>query len=136
MPCHAAFPSAARDGTLSSTLSPSAVRTTARVRASRGDIIAAAPGTYIDQLLADPARAVEVLSDPSLALEQLINYCPGSNEELAVIAAEALVERGLVDQDDAPAARRDRCLGSQRSNLRGATESRRGLVRKRTSSDS
>ena len=49
----AAFPSAARDGTLSSSLSPSAVRTTARVRASRGDIIAAAPGTYIDQLLAD-----------------------------------------------------------------------------------
>src|SRR6476646_8975307 len=48
----AAFPSTARDGTLSSTLSSSSVRT-ARARASRGDIIAAAPGTYIDQLLAD-----------------------------------------------------------------------------------
>jgi len=49
----AAFPAAARDGTLSSTLSSSSSRTSARARASRGEIIAAAPGTYIDQLLAD-----------------------------------------------------------------------------------
>ena len=48
------------------------------------------------------ARAVEALSDPSLALEQLINYCLGSNEELAVIAAEALVRR----EDAAPAVQR------------------------------
>jgi len=54
----AAFPSAARDGTLSSTLSSNALRSV-RARVSRGDIIAAAPGTYIDQLLADRDSTLE-----------------------------------------------------------------------------
>ena len=55
----AAFPAAARDGTLSSTLSTSSSRSSARARASRGAIIAAAPGTYIDQLLLDRDSTLE-----------------------------------------------------------------------------
>ena len=54
----AAFPSAARDGTLSSALSSNSGHSV-RARASRGDIIAAAPGTYIDQLLADRDSTLE-----------------------------------------------------------------------------
>jgi predicted Zn-dependent protease len=58
----AAFPSTARDGTLSSTLTSDGGRSstiTTRARASRGEIIAAAPGTYIDQLLADRDSVLE-----------------------------------------------------------------------------
>ena len=54
----AAFPSTARDGTLGSTLSSSSARSV-RARASRGDIIAGAAGTYIDQLLADRDSTLE-----------------------------------------------------------------------------
>lgn len=54
----AAFPSAARDGTLNSTLASTSGRT-ARARSSRGAIAAAAPGTYIDQLLADRDSTLE-----------------------------------------------------------------------------
>lgn len=54
----AAFPSTARDGTLSATLSTSSNRSV-RARASRGEIIAAAPGTYIDQLLIDRDSTLE-----------------------------------------------------------------------------
>jgi hypothetical protein len=53
----AAFPSAARDGTLSSTLSSS--EASANTHASLGAILAGAPGTYIDQLIVDRDSTLE-----------------------------------------------------------------------------
>jgi predicted Zn-dependent protease len=51
----AVFPSTGRDGTLGSTLSSSS----GRLGLTRGEILAAAPGTYIDQLLADRDSTLE-----------------------------------------------------------------------------
>jgi ATP-dependent Clp protease ATP-binding subunit ClpC len=47
-------------------------------------------------------HGVEMLCDPQLPLEQLINYCVGANEELAALAAEALSRRS----DSEPAVAR------------------------------
>jgi predicted Zn-dependent protease len=55
----AAFPGAARDGTLSSTLASTSKHTATKARASRSAILAAAAGTYIDQLLADRDSTLE-----------------------------------------------------------------------------
>jgi predicted Zn-dependent protease len=58
----AAFPSAARDGTLSATLTSASPRVTARAaraRAARGALIAAASGTYIEQCLLDRDSTLE-----------------------------------------------------------------------------
>jgi len=59
----ASFPSTARDGTLSNTLTSSPTRTPTKARASREAIIAAAPGTYMDQLLLDRDSTLERWSD-------------------------------------------------------------------------
>lgn len=59
----AAFPSTARDGTLSATLTSNSPRVAAKTRTPRGAIIAGAAGTYIDQLLADRDSTLERWSD-------------------------------------------------------------------------
>lgn len=57
----AAFPPTVRDGTLSATLSSSPSKTSPR--SSKSAIIAAAPGTYIDQLLTDRDSTIERWSE-------------------------------------------------------------------------
>src|SRR5690242_10521136 len=47
---------------------------------------------------------VRALSNSAVPLEQLTNYCVGSNEELAVVAAEALARRSDGDAGVARAA--------------------------------
>jgi hypothetical protein len=58
----AAFPSSGRDGTIGSALSSSSGRLGLRVM-TRGEIMAAAPGTYINQLLADRDSTLERWAD-------------------------------------------------------------------------
>jgi len=55
----AAFPSAVRDGTLGKPLVSSRVDAKSRAISTRGAILAASAGTYIDQLLADRDSTIE-----------------------------------------------------------------------------
>ena len=97
MPPQPAHPGSRSD---SSTAEPSEASTSP---ASRLDVLSLARQlepvyeacAHPSDLLTHPEfqSGAAALAEPSVALEQLINYCVGSNEELAAMALEALARR-------------------------------------------